>query len=78
MKNILNKILPADKARHIAWGTAFYTALLIFLSPQWALFYTILLALLIELYDVLTEKGNGEILDGIATVILPLILTFLI
>jgi len=78
MKKFLNKILPADKARHIAWGTAFYTVLLIFLTPQWALFYTILLALLVELYDVITEQGNGEILDGVATVALPLILTFLI
>jgi hypothetical protein len=85
MKQKLFNLLPlwfkelkhADKYLHAILGTLFYVILSLFIQNYIALIATIVLGILVEIYDKISKKGTPDALDAIATFTVP-ILIFLI
>lgn len=84
MKNKLFEILPpwlkklkhGDKIAHAIYGTLFYLLLSLITYNELALFATFCLATFVEVYDKY-KGGKFDILDLLATIIIPLILFFI-
>jgi hypothetical protein len=69
------RILPhSDKIVHAILGTLMYLMLLLFLASHYAFFITVGISLAIEMYDEFSGKGTPDILDAIATIIIPFLL----
>jgi carbon starvation protein CstA len=60
-----------DKETHALYGTIIYLLLSI-VNPLFAIIATFSIAVIIELYDYFSKKGNPEIKDIIYTVAIPL------
>ena len=81
MKKFLFNILPsflknfkhADKIAHAIYGTVFYLLVNLVLSSDLSLFSTFCLAIGIEIYDKY-KGGKADVLDALATMIIPTIL----
>lgn len=84
MKQKLFKLLPSfitsykhgDKIAHAIYGTLFYGILALILEGHISLFLTWLLAAGVEIYDNKTHRG--DMLDFLATVIIPTLIYILI
>jgi hypothetical protein len=85
MKKKLFNILPtwikkfkhADKVAHAIYGTIFYLLANLLLSPDLSLFTTVTLALGVEVYDK-HGGGKADVLDFLATIIIPIILYIIV
>jgi hypothetical protein len=82
MKQKLFNLLPlcfkelkhADKYLHAILGTLFYLFMTIIIQNYIALILTIILGIGIEVYDKISKKGTPEVLDAIATFVLPILI----
>jgi len=61
------KVKHADKWLHAILGTLFYLILALFIENYIALIATIVLGILVEVYDKISKKGTPDSLDAIAT-----------
>jgi len=77
LPNWLKKLKHADKVAHAFYGTLIYLVLNLFLPPYLSLYLTFLSAISVEFYDLYTKKGNSDLLDVVATIIIPLLLFFI-
>jgi hypothetical protein len=78
MKQLLSKITAKDKLLHFIAGTLIYLFLALFISLEWALASTIVIAGAKEaVWDMYLKKGTPEPLDFFMT-ILPVILMYFI
>lgn len=74
MKKILYDLLEKDKVKHFLLGTIIYLSLARFVDVLPSLITVIFIGLCVELYDKISGKGKFEMLDALATFLLPLIL----
>jgi hypothetical protein len=76
-KKLYNLFLKySDKLAHAFYGALFYLFLNLFLISELALFLTFALATGIEIYDK-HKGGKADVLDFMATVLIPAILFIL-
>jgi hypothetical protein len=76
-KKLYNLFLKySDKLAHAFYGTLFYLVLNFFFSSELSLFLTFALAVGVEIYDKY-KGGKADILDILATILIPTILLIL-
>lgn len=76
LPSCLKKLKHGDKIAHVIYGTLFYLLLSLITYNELALFATFCLATGVEIYDKY-KGGKSDILDILATIIIPLILFLL-
>lgn len=70
-------MIPQDKANHAVYGTVIYGIVkIVTQNKDWALIAVCAAAVLKEIYDKVSKKGDPEILDALATV-MPALLIYM-
>ena len=79
MEYLLGKlIIPHDKALHALYGLILYSFLCFIVSPLIAVVVVISIAALKEVYDYFNiDKHTVDIVDIVATALVPMVLFFL-
>ena len=65
-----------DKVAHVLLATLFYAVVGLFLSALITLIATVVLAVLVEVYDKVSGKGTPDVWDIVATIVIPVILYY--
>ena len=76
---MLNKlIIPHDKALHALYGLILYSFLCLIASPLASVVAVITIAGLKEVYDYFNrDKHTADVVDTVATTLVPIVLFFL-
>ena len=61
-------MIPQDKANHFIYGYLIYFVIQFFVPAMFAFFFTVAIAILKEVYDEFSNKGNPESLDAVYTI----------
>jgi hypothetical protein len=79
MEKLLNKlIIPHDKVLHALYGLILYSLLGLIAQQVIALIVVIVVAVVKEVYDFYNqEKHTVDVMDAVATALVPIILFFL-
>ncbi|MFC0605911.1 hypothetical protein [Winogradskyella pulchriflava] len=77
MRKLIEIFKAPDKIAHTVIGLVFFLGCLLFTTTEYALAFTVVLALAKEINDqfgIVTKKSTASILDFIATITIPLII----
>lgn len=81
MKQFLYNLFPDwinDKGKHAILGTLIYLGIWAFFSSLIALIVIVTIGALVEIYDYLSKKGTPELLDFLATVVIPTLIYLIV
>ena len=70
-----NKLPHSDKYKHLVVGLIIFLSFCLVFKVLVAFLVTLFVAILTEIYDKITKKGTPEIMDILATITVPLIIT---
>lgn len=77
LPNWLKSLKYSDKIAHAIYGTLSYLLLTLFLDKELSFALVFFLAVLVEFYDLYTDKATSDAYDVFATITIPLILMLL-